>query len=240
MINDKTTREMNTTDTTDKFVAYYRVSTKRQGASGLSLDAQRLAVANRIGSGALVGEFTEIESGRKNNRAELNTALAACKRSGATLIIAKLDRLSRNAAFIMALAGSGVSFVVCDMPSLTTLTIGIYATIAQHEAEITSQRTKDALAAKKAQGFKLGNPNNLSDAAKEKGKQAIKQAANESTENKAAAQLIENQLSKGATLAEIATLLNSLGYATRRGGSWHASSVRNVANRFGFGKTKSA
>jgi DNA invertase Pin-like site-specific DNA recombinase len=142
-----------------KFIAYFRVSTDRQGKSGLGLAAQREAVMSYLDGGrwALVDEFTEVESGKRNERPELAKALAACKRQKAKLVIAKLDRLSRNLAFIATLMDSGVEFVAVDNPHANKLTIHILAAVAQHEREIISARTSAALKAAKARGRRLGN-----------------------------------------------------------------------------------
>lgn len=143
-----------------RFVAYYRVSTAQQGASGLGLEAQRAAVARHMASvgGELVGEFEEIESGKKNDRPEIAAALGACRVQRAILIIAKLDRLARNVAFISHLMESGAEFVAADMPMANRLTVHILAAVAEHEREMISARTKAALAAARARGVKLGNP----------------------------------------------------------------------------------
>jgi DNA invertase Pin-like site-specific DNA recombinase len=141
------------------FVAYYRVSTDRQGASGLGLDAQRQAVACRVNGGQLVAEFTEIESGRRHtNRPQLLAALEECRKRRATLLIARLDRLARNVAFIANPMESGADFIACDMPQANRLTIHILAAVAEHEREMISQRTKAALAEAKRRGTRLGNP----------------------------------------------------------------------------------
>jgi DNA invertase Pin-like site-specific DNA recombinase len=143
-----------------KFVAYFRVSTDRQGKSGLGLEAQRKSVLDYLDGGRwdLVGEFTEIESGKHNDRPELEKALAACKKQKAKLVIAKLDRLSRNLAFIATLMDSGVEFIAVDNPHANKLTIHILAAVVQHEREIISARTSAALKAAKARGKRLGNP----------------------------------------------------------------------------------
>lgn len=144
-----------------KFVSYFRVSTDRQGTSGLGLEAQRHAVDVYLNGGPwkMVAEFTEVESGKRADRPELAKAIAACKKHKAKLVIAKLDRLSRNLAFIAALMDSGVEFIATDNPHANKLTIHILAAVAQHEREAISQRTKEALAAAKARGKKLGGPN---------------------------------------------------------------------------------
>jgi DNA invertase Pin-like site-specific DNA recombinase len=138
------------------FVSYYRVSTDRQGASGLGLEAHRCAVMTYIaGRGKLAAEFTEIESGRWNDRPELHDALAACQRLRAVLVIAKLDRLARSVSFIANLMDSGVEFVAVDMPQASRLTLHILAAVAEHEREMISARTKAALAAAKVRGVRL-------------------------------------------------------------------------------------
>src|SRR4051795_3500540 len=131
-----------------KWVAYYRVSTQKQGASGLGLEAQREAVAGYLNGGdwQLAAEFTEVESGRKNDRPELAKALVACRRIGATLIIAKLDRLARNVAFVSNLMESGVEVTAADFPTANRLAVHILAAVAEHEREMISARTKAALA----------------------------------------------------------------------------------------------
>jgi DNA invertase Pin-like site-specific DNA recombinase len=144
-----------------RFVAYYRVSTDKQGRSGLGLEAQREAVRSYLNGGnwVLAAEVTEVESGKRNDRPELDRALGLCRLYGATLVVAKLDRLARNVAFISKLMESGVDFVAADFPKANRLTI--LAAVAEHEAAMISQRTKAALAAAKARGVKLGNPANL-------------------------------------------------------------------------------
>jgi DNA invertase Pin-like site-specific DNA recombinase len=142
-------------------VAYYRVSTAKQGQSGLGLDAQKAAVQQHAASGGhrIVAEFVEVESGRRDDRPQLAAALAACRLHRATLYIAKLDRLSRQLSVVANLIEAGVDFVAVDNPNANRLTIHLLAAIAEHEREMISQRTKAALAAAKARGVRLGNPN---------------------------------------------------------------------------------
>jgi len=140
----------------NRFVAYYRVSTARQGQSGLGLDAQREAVMRHVRGGELVAEFTEIESGKRSDRPQIAAALAACRAHRATLVIAKLDRLARSVHFIAGLMESGVDFVAVDMPLANRLTVHILAAVAEHEAAMISARTKAALAAARARGVALG------------------------------------------------------------------------------------
>jgi DNA invertase Pin-like site-specific DNA recombinase len=171
------------------YFAYYRVSTQKQGNSGLGLEAQRAAVSSLLQGAAPVGEYVEVESGKKNQRPQLLAAIAEARRVGATLLIAKLDRLSRNAGFIFALRDSGVAFVCCDMPDANTLTVGLFAVIAQHERETISKRTKDALTAKKARGAKLGTPANLTPAAIEKSRYVRQANARDNLQNQQATRL---------------------------------------------------
>jgi DNA invertase Pin-like site-specific DNA recombinase len=146
------------TPNTGNFVAYYRVSTERQGRSGLGLEAQQKAVRDHLNGGnwGIVAEFTEVESGKRSDRPQLAAALAACRLRGAKLIIAKLDRLARNVHFVSGLMESGVDFVAADFPQANRLTVHILAAVAEHEAKMISERTKVALAAAKRRGVKLG------------------------------------------------------------------------------------
>lgn len=199
-------------------VAYYRVSTKQQGQSGLGLEAQRTQVMGFIGTQAqLVNEFIEVESGKHNSRPQLLAALAFAKQNKARLVIAKLDRLSRNAGFIFALKDSGVDFVCADMPDANTLTIGIFATLAQHERELIGERTKKALAIKKKQGFQLGSPQNLTPQAQLKGVAAIKEKAASNENNRRALLTLKGYLPQAKPLQQIADELNGSGFRTSKG-----------------------
>jgi DNA invertase Pin-like site-specific DNA recombinase len=215
-----------------KFVAYFRVSTDKQGKSGLGLDAQRQAVLQFLdgGSWSLIGELTEIESGKRNERPELDKALAACKRHKAKLVIAKLDRLSRNLAFIATLMDSGVEFVAVDNPHANKLTVHILAAVAQHEREMIAQRTKDALQAAKARGVVLGNPK--LDAVRDRAVASVKADADRFAEN--VAPIIREIQSSGiASHRAIARSLNARGVATARGGQWTAVQVGSILRRVG-------
>ena len=142
-----------------RLISYLRVSTKRQGQSGLGIEAQRAAVeahANLLGA-KIDGEYLEVEKGRRKDRPELTKAVAHAKRTKATLVVAKLDRLSRNAGFLLTLRDSGLPLIFCDMPGANELTVGIMAVVAEAEGKMISQRTKDALQAAKRRGVKLGS-----------------------------------------------------------------------------------
>lgn len=212
------------------YVAYYRVSTKRQEASGLGLEAQRAAVTGFV-RGRIVAEFTETESGKRDQRDQLRLAIDRAKKEGAVLVIAKLDRLSRNASFIFTLRDSGVNFQCVDMPDANTLTIGIFATLAQHERELISKRTKDALSQKKARGFKLGKPENLTDEARAKGTAGQKLRAASNENNRRATSMVAMMRQAGKNLSEIARELNSAGFRTAQGSTFQPMQVKRLAER---------
>jgi len=221
-----------------KIVTYLRVSTARQGNSGLGLEAQRSSIeAYATGrSASIVKEFVEVESGKKaSNRPELVAALHLAKVTGSVLVIAKLDRLSRNAAFLLTLKDSGVKFIAADMPDANDLTVGVMALVAQQEREAISKRTTDALKAAKARGTKLGNPN---------GAAALQRAAKGNTaavsiiKAKADAYaadlkpIIQDITDKGiVSLGGIAKELNSRQIKTARDGEWHKATVANLLTR---------
>jgi DNA invertase Pin-like site-specific DNA recombinase len=222
-----------------KFIAYFRVSTDRQGKSGLGLRAQRETVMNYLNSGrwTLVGEFTEVESGKLADRPELEKALAACKKQKAKLVIAKLDRLSRNLAFIATLMESGVEFVAVDNPHANKLTVHILAAVAQHEREMISERTKAALAAAKKRGQVLGNPN-LTEAAK-LGTAAVKRNARRFAAN--IRPIIDEIMRAGATSHNaIAAKLNERNVKTARGGTWTHVQVGAILRPFEGGSANVA
>lgn len=216
---------------TGRFVAYYRVSTDKQGRSGLGLEAQRKAVADYLNGGAwtLVAEFTEVESGKREDRPALAEAQRACRLHGATLVIAKLDRLSRDAHFLLGLQKAGVDFVAADMPDANRMTVGIMAIIAQHEREQISSRTKAALAAAKARGTRLGKSENLSNRAlgSERGNVA---KAEKAARRAADLALVIRELRTGgaASLRDLAAGLNQRDIPAARGGRWSAVQVSRV------------
>lgn len=215
-----------------RYLAYYRVSTQKQGASGLGLDAQRAAARAFVPDPAqLLGEYVEIESGKKNHRPELLAAIAAARQAGAVLLIAKLDRLSRNAGFVFTLRDAGVEFVCCDMPDANTLTVGLFAVLAQHERETISKRTKEALSAKKARGAQLGTPANLTLVARQRGLAVRQHNAREHQANRQASRLATLLHGQGHNLTQIARELNEAGYRTRRGKTFHLATVRRLLTR---------
>jgi DNA invertase Pin-like site-specific DNA recombinase len=225
-----------------KAVAYYRVSTAAQGRSGLGLDAQRRAVADLCaGRGLeLIAEFTEIESGKRNDRPELGEALRLAKLAGAVLLIAKLDRLSRSVAFLSALQESGARFMAADMPEADELTVHILAAVAQRERKAISTRTREALATAKARGTRLGNPNGAA-ALRRAGKgNAASVAARKQCVDARCAELageIARLRAAGArSLREIAAGLNERRIEAPRGGVWHPSGVRRVLERLEAGR----
>ena len=217
------------------FVAYYRVSTARQGRSGLGLDAQRKAVTEYLNGSSweLLAEFVEVESGKSDDRPQLEQALAMCELSGATLVVAKLDRLSRNLAFLAKLQESGARFVAADMPEANELTIHIMAAVAQAERKAISTRTKEALAAARARGVKLGgNRGNLEDLRRGPAKSAQvrgRQAADRAVKVR---RQVESIITAGGpkSLRQIAEALNQRGITAPRGGKWHAAQVRKCLN----------
>jgi len=206
-------------------IAYYRVSTDRQGKSGLGLDAQRAAVAVYLaGRGEKIAEFTEIESGKHNDRPQLATALALCRKQKARLIIAKLDRLARNVYFISGLMESGVDFVAVDMPEANRLTLHILAAVAEHEREMISQRTKAALEQAKARGTQLGNPRPAASLARGR---RVKEGHLVAYRDQVRP-LIQELHGQGCGQRAIGRELNRRGLLTVRGKQWAAAQVGNL------------
>jgi DNA invertase Pin-like site-specific DNA recombinase len=213
-----------------KFVAYYRVSTDKQGKSGLGLDAQRQAVENYLNGGnwKLISEFTEVESGKNSDRPQLRAAQAACKKHKAKLVIAKLDRLSRNVAFIANLLEAGTDFVAADNPHANKPMVQMMAVFAEMERDAISKRTKEALAAAKARGVRLGNPR-LAQARAE-----VNAARQEAADSFAAGVLpIIRQIQKTgvSSLRGVAKALSARGVKTARGGEWTAVQVSDILRR---------
>jgi len=213
--------------TAPQYVAYYRVSTQRQGQSGLGLDAQRAAV--EPWRGEIVAEFTEIESGKKSDRPELARALAACREKGATLLIAKLDRLARNLHFVSGLLESNVPIMAADMPEADRTFLQMAAVFAEWEGRKISERTRAALAAAKARGVKLGCPCPEKGGATTKRKRLAASAEVAETALAVARPLLD----RGASLRQIAGALNGAGITSAMGKRWHAASVARLIENYG-------
>lgn len=215
-----------------KYVAYYRVSTKRQN---LGIEAQKNTVLNYINSvgGELINSYNEKESGKCDNRIELLKAIDFCKINNATLVIAKLDRLSRNVSFIFALKDANIKFYCCDIPELNTLTLGIFATIAQSERETISSRTKAALQAKKAKGIRLGAPNaSISNEMRIKSAEALRRKADNNTNNKRAYTVISSLVERNMTLQYIASYLNQNDFRTSKNCLFTPIAVSRLIKRY--------
>jgi len=218
----------------ERFVVYRRVSTDKQGRSGLGLDAQQAAVDGFLSGrpdATVLESFTEVESGKRNDRPELAKAMRRCRLTGATLLVAKLDRLSRSVRFLAELRESDVPFVAADLPEANTLTLSVMAAMAQHERELISERTRAGLAAAKARGVKLGNPNlsavrnNDPSAAK-----AVQMArsAKRYEQLRELVDEIEAEHGEPMTLQQIADVLNDAGYQTARGARFSATHVLRI------------
>lgn len=219
-----------------KFVAYYRVSTDGQEQSGLGLDGQRTTVLNYAKDGFIIAEFTEIESGKKNRRPELLKALKLAKRENATLLIAKLDRLSRSVSFIFSLKDAKIDFTACDIPEANTMNIGIMATMAQYEREIISLRTKLALNELKKKGVKLGSDsfkNTEIQGRAFKASLETRQTKARENENNIKAYTLAKAL-KNAKMkpAQIVTELNKAGFKTSTGKDFQIVQVQRLFNLF--------
>jgi DNA invertase Pin-like site-specific DNA recombinase len=209
-----------------QFIAYYRVSTDRQGRSGLGLEAQQAAVRGYLGAAAPIAEFTEIESGKRNDRPQIKQALTLCRKRKARLVIAKLDRLSRNLAFIATLMDSGVEFVAVDNPHATRLTLHILAAVAEHEREMIAERTKAALRAAKARGIRLGR-NGADLLAPTYHAEAIERA-------RQLAPLLAELKSAGMSARQMAVQLTARDIPTPTGARWYAQTVIRMLDRISF------
>ena len=214
--------------TTGKFISYLRVSTVRQGQSGLGLEAQRQVVEDylRLGDWPVLREFVEVESGGRNDRPQLAAAMAECRLTGATLLIAKLDRLSRNAAFLIGLRDGGIRFVAADMPDANALTVGILALVAENEREAISARTKAALRAAKARGTVLGGYRGGPVVDGAKGVLARQERARRYVA--AVGPVIVEMRDRGLSLRECVAELVARGVQTPAGGSWTAGLVSRL------------
>jgi len=222
------------------FVSYLRVSTDKQGRSGLGLEAQRSAVEAYLNGGnwTLVTEYIETESGRRSDRPELEKALAACRLHRAKLVVAKVDRLTRSVGFLHRLLDAGVTVEFCDLPQLSGPTgrfmLNQMAAVAELEAGLISQRTKDALRAAKARGVRLGRPGNLTPEGRQRGSKTgcERQKANAKARAEDLRPVIEDLRAEGVTSVRgIAAALNSRGIVTARNGRWHPATVQSLLRR---------
>jgi len=215
-----------------KYVPYYRVSTKKQGKSGLGLEAQEKAVKEHLSrsNGEFLDSFTEVESGKNNDRPELSKAIKKCRLTGAVLIIARLDRLSRNKAFLFSIMDSKIKFVCADMPEANDLTISFMAIMAEYESDLISKRIKGALAARKARGLTNGNPSALTNRDTTQARKVKNKMAK--IRNLEMKEIIEELKveNEGISLRGLSAVLNEAGYTTARGKKWQATSVQRVIN----------
>ncbi len=212
----------------EQFISYKRVSTSRQGASGLGLEAQEAAVLSFLNNRPLLAEFTDIETGKNDNRPELLKAIELAKQTNSILLIAKLDRLSRNLTFVSTLMDTKVKFICADMPDANELTIHIFGALAQWERKRIGERTKAALEQLTLKGKKLGTPANFTNEVRSLGPQKMKEKANNNPNNQKAKKLI-NLLSKnGKSLREIAFELNEAGFKTSKGCQFGREQVRRL------------
>jgi len=216
------------------YVTYYRVSTQQQGRSGLGLEAQQSAVRSYMEArgGHELATFTEVESGKRDDRPQLTAALKRCRQTRSTLLVAKLDRLGRNAAFLLSLRDAGVRFVAADMPDMNETVVGILAVIAQHERQAIGDRTKAALSAARVRGTKLGNPRlqpgNAASAAVARSAN-VKLADARATE---LAEVIADARAAGKqSLRDLAAHFNELSIMTLRGSAWTPTGIARVLRR---------
>ena len=217
------------------YVAYLRVSTQRQGSSGLGLQAQQEIIRKYLNGNSPIAEFIEVESGRKSDRPKLHEALELCKKKKATLIVAKMDRLSRNVAFTSLLLDSGIEIVFCDFPKANRLVLTIISAISEYEAGLIRQRTKAALQVKKEQGCQLGKPENLMrnlDKAIANSRKANQEKARNNPNNKRAVAILRSLVNKTTNYSEMARVLNNEGFLTSRGGRFSAKQVSILLNRY--------
>lgn len=223
---------------TTKYVAYLRVSTQKQGYSGLGIEAQKEIIHNYLRDTNPIAEYIEIESGRKTDkeRPQLRSALEHCRKDGATLIVAKLDRLARNVSFLSSLLENDVEIVFCDFPQANKMVLHILAAISQYEAELIATRTKQALAAKKARGTKLGNPEHLLDKHKEavaNSNRTNRDKARSNPNNKRAVAFLKVLVAQGnSTLNQMAEVLNKEGFVTSQGCRFTPSTVYKLIKRY--------
>lgn len=217
-----------------EYISYLRVSTTHQGASGLGLDAQREIIRSYLQGQSPIAEFVEVESGRKSDRPKLQEALTLCRKEKATLIVAKLDRLSRNVAFTSKLLESDVEIKFCDFPEANRLVLHIISSIAEYEANLIRTRTKQALEAKRARGEPLGKPENFINNQEKAichSRETNQAKASANANNKRAVAMLKILVSKTTNLSEMARVLNNEGFLTSRGKQFTAQQVKILLKR---------
>lgn len=217
----------------EKFILYYRVSTKKQGKSGLGLDAQKTIMFNylkKFSEKEIVGQFQDIESGKNDKRPELLAAIEVAKQEDARLLIATLDRLSRNLSFIAMLMDNQIKFTACDIPEANELTIHIFAALAQYERKRIAERTKNAIAEKIKRGEKMGDSSNFSNYGRHLGGLEQRKIAQDNEQNIKAYQTVKaaERQTLGITLIQLAKFLNDIPLRTRTGAKWSPRSVKNL------------
>ena len=223
------------------YIAYLRQSTMKQQISGLGVEAQREIIHNHVRNKPILAEYIETESGKKSNRPQLLAALAMCRKTNSILIVAKLDRLSRNVAFTSKLLESDVEIVFCDFPEANKLVLHIISSIAEYEAGLISQRTKQSLRAKKARGVSLGKPENLLgklDQAIENSNQTNRQKALDNPNNRRAISMLKILAKEDKSLSEMARILNKEGFVTAKGGQFKASQVSILLKRYSLNRER--
>lgn len=219
------------------YVAYLRQSTMKQEKSGLGIEAQRDIIQNFAKEGIIIHEFVETESGKNNDRSKLQEALALCRKTNSKLIVAKLDRLSRNVAFTSKLLESDVEITFCDFPQANRLILHIISSIAEYEAGLISQRTRQSLAAKKERGAHLGKSENLMrnhDEAIKRSNETNRAKAQTNVNNMRAVALLRSMNREGLIPSQMASKLNEQGFTTSKGGKFQIVQVQRLTQRYGL------
>lgn len=217
------------------YIAYLRQSTTKQEKSGLGIEAQRNIIHSFVKKELIIAEFVETETGKKSDRPKLQEALALCRKTNSNLIVAKLDRLSRNVAFTSKLLESDVEITFCDFPQANRLILHIISSIAEYEANLISQRTKQSLIAKKARGIKLGKPENLMkrhDEAIKRSNKTNREKAQNNTNNMRAVAMLRSMIKDKLTVSEMTKQLNAQGFVTSKGKKFQIVQVQRLIQRY--------
>jgi len=217
------------------YVAYLRQSTIKQERSGLGIEAQRDIISSFVKEGVILAEYVETESGRKSDRPKLQEALAMCRKTNSILIVAKLDRLSRNVAFTSKLLESDVEIIFCDFPQANRLILHIISSIAEYEANLISQRTRQSLKAKKERGVKLGKSENLMNKHNEavaRSNQTNRIKAKNNANNMRAVALLRSMIKEGLTISQMTKQLNEQGFVSSKGCKFQIVQVQRLIQRY--------